>query len=195
MLMIELEQSDSTECYQAFFFFLRLNLKTFIVLLETLQGELRRRTGASHRSSKQTAIALLTPVVRRLLGGLRNYSSWLGSNVTLLVAEIGDTTVQTQVKELWRVYAKTLTSVAAAFPTSELPNLDYLLEEDEDSLGFSPFDWEHARRRYVVDDASMQTKPRWHEPGVQRLDPNREMLARVREFLTDGLALVVDKVC
>ncbi|KAI9883026.1 MAG: 60S ribosomal protein L2A [Watsoniomyces obsoletus] len=185
------EQSDSTECYQAFFFFLRLNLKTFIVLLETLRGDLhsRRERGSSTPSS----MALLTPVVRRLLPGLRNYSSWLGSNVALLVAGIGDETVQRQVKELWRTYATTLTLIAAAFPTNELPSVDYLLDEDVDTLGFSPFDSEQARRRYVIDGNGQKTKPRWEEPGVRRLDANREMLARVREFLTDGLSLVVGK--
>ena len=98
-----------------------------------------------------------------------------------------------QIAEFWKIYANTLTLLALTFEVVSLPDIDYLLEEDEETLGFAPLDQEAVSRRYL--DANGQRKPRMHNEGVERSHPNIEMLYRIREFVIDGLDLVVGNVC
>lgn len=139
----------------------------------------------------------VTAVARRVLPALRQYSSWLVSNAALLVAEVGDTSLNVQIKELWKIYASTLTLLATTFPVSELPRIEYLLEEDVDTLGFKPFTNDRTWKRYFQDQnrETRNRKPKWNDRGVERQHPNVEMLGRIRDFLVDGLTLATDEVC
>lgn len=138
----------------------------------------------------------VTAVARRILPALRHYSSWLVSNAALLVAEVGDTSLNVQIKELWKIYANTLTLLAATFPVSDLPNIEYLLEEDVDTVGFKPFTNDRTWKRYFNDEKQepRDRKPKWNDRGVERHHPNIEMLGRIRDFLIDGLTLATDEV-
>ncbi len=195
MLLISTEQ-DSVENREAFYFFLRLNVKTFFTLLQLLQPELEGVIGddvdALDGDHPNNDTEKITAVARRILPGLRHYSSWLLSRAVLLASIGDDSSLTVQIKELWREYANTLTLIASTFlePT-KLPVVEYLLEEDEDTIGFKPFDSPHIRSRYYADDV---LKPKYHDPGVERSHPNIEMLVRVREFLNDGLELACYKV-
>lgn len=160
-------------------------MKFFFTLLQVLSLELERfvnKTGSSSGSAK------LTAVTRRLLPGLRHYSSWLIANAVIVASQVGDTLLHVQIKEFWQIYASTLTLLASTFPVAELPSIGYLLPEDEDTLGFKPFDHDDLRQRYCSEDLISQ-KPRWHDQGVQRHHPNVEMYGRVRDLLTDGMLL------
>ena len=152
--------------------------------LERCSGEDEQKVNAVPKSGSSK----ITAVTRRILPGLRQYSSWLMSNAEILAAEVGDTSLNTQIKDLWKIYAKTLTLLTSTFSVSSLPLVDYLLEEDEDTLGFKPFLAKHSELRYFGNDGVSQ-KPKWHDKGVQRNHPNVEMLARIRGFLTDGMFL------
>ena len=183
---------------QAYFFFQRLNVSTFFALLQLLQPELERFTNdedAIEKASPRSANGSdrITAVARRILPGLRHYSSWLISNTSFLLAQVGDTSLTVQIKEMWKIYANTLTLLAATFPVSALPSVDYLLDEDEDTLGFKPFNNGRTRRRYFRPEDE-KPKLKWHGSGVERHHPNVEMLGRVRDFLTDGLELALDEV-
>ncbi|KAI9779136.1 MAG: hypothetical protein M1839_007671 [Geoglossum umbratile] len=184
---------DSQTNFQAFFYFLRLNVKTLFTLLQVLQPELEWLVtddtvldGTRHCNGSEK----VTAVARRILPSLRNYSSWIIANSALLVAQVGDTSLNVQIKELWKIYANSLTLLAATFPAEDLPSVEYLLEEDEDTIGFNPLDVERVKRRYFQESGAR--KPRWHDHGVDRYHPNMEMLARIRGLLTDGLELALD---
>ena len=90
------------------------------------------------------------------------------------------------------MYAATLTLLASVFHVDELETvkLDYLLDEDERTIGFLPFRHKIASRRYYKEDGVSQ-KPRHYDSdsGVQRHHPMKEMLGRVRDFLADGKLL------
>lgn len=125
----------------------------------------------------------------RVLPGLRHYSSWLITNGAILAAGVGDTVLTVQVKELWKTYANALTLLVATFPVSQLPPpVEYLLEEDEDTLGFKPFINEITQRRYHDEETGYQ-KPKWHDRGVHRHHPNVEMLGRIRDLLADAMVM------
>jgi len=166
-----------------------------------LQPELERFAGEENTNADPgrptTGLDKVTAVARRVLPALRQYSSWLVSNAAVLVAEVGDTSLNVQIKELWKSYASTLTLLATTFPVSELPSIDYLLEEDVDTLGFKPFTNDRTWKRYFQDQRrdTRDRKPKWNDRGVERHHPNVEMLGRIRDFLVDGLTLATDEVC
>ena len=183
---------------QSYLFFLRLNVRTFFALLQTLQPELERIAMEDDctdldGNSKSDISAKITAVARRVLPALRHYRSWLKSNIAMVTAEIGETSVTIQIKELWKIYATTLTLLVASFEVAELPEIPYLLVEDEDTLGFKPFGDEHSRSensRYF-NRGTGSPKPRFSENGVERCHPNQEMLGRIKDFLADGVYLAV----
>lgn len=165
-------------------------------LLQILQSELECFAGSEpdqDRNMSSQRSEKITVVARRVLPGLRQYSSWLTCNSGLLVAQVGDTAINVQVKELWKTYANTLTLIAATFSASDLPAIEYLLEEDEDTLGFKPFELDSVQKRYANQETGV-FKPLFHAESVKRQHPNLEMLGRIRDFLTDGLLLALDEV-
>ncbi|KAJ5689156.1 hypothetical protein N7462_003548, partial [Penicillium macrosclerotiorum] len=176
-------------------FFQRINVKTFFTFLQILLVELERFAAedSSSTSSKEhkNGPDKVTVVARRILPALRNYSSWLLTTSDFLVAqkEEKDSSLSIQIKEFWKIYAGTLTLLASTFDVVHLPEIDYLLEEDEESLGFAPLDQAATSRRYI--GVGNKLKPRMNDPGVERSHPNIEMLYRIREFVIDGLDLVV----
>ena len=183
------------EASQAFFFFLRLNVKTFFTLLQVLQPELERFVVEEGNTTLDGPDVggpeRISAVTRRVLPGLRHYSSWLANRSAFLVAQTGDNSLNIQVKEMWKVYANSLTLLAATFPVDSLPSVDYLLPEDEETLGFGPFGTDSARSRYYNGE---EIKPRSGDVGVERQHLTTEMLARVRDFLADGVKLALDEV-
>jgi hypothetical protein len=173
-------------------FFQRINVKTFFTLLQVLLAELERLATEDSENTDMTAGSdKVTAVTRRILPALRHYSSWLLSNSGSLLAqkEEKDTPLSIQITEFWKIYANTLTLLASTFDVTRLPEVEYLLGEDEETLGFKPLINEATVRRYQ--DTNGQQKP---HPGVERSHPNIEMLYRIREFVIDGLDLIVSNV-
>ncbi|OQD88244.1 hypothetical protein PENANT_c004G09597 [Penicillium antarcticum] len=174
-------------------FFQRINVKTFFTLLQILLVELERTASFEDSNGKDALPSpdKVTVVARRILPALRHYSSWLLTNSQSLAEQKDekDSALSIQIKEFWKIYAGTLSLLASSFDVVSLPEIDYLLEEDEESLGFAPLDQGATSRRYV--GGGDQAKPRMHDLGVERSHPNMEMLYRIREFVIDGLDLVV----
>lgn len=143
-------------------------------------------------SSKSPGI---TAVTRRVLPALRQYSSWLLFNAEILLeAQVGDNVLNVQIRELWKIYATTLTILTSTFADCELPEVEYLLDEDEDTFGFKPLDNEHTKRKYYNGFNLDVQKPKYHDRGIQRHHPNVEMLGRIRDLLTDGMIQQSDDV-
>lgn len=183
--------TGSVEIVQSFFFLQRVNVTTFFTLLQVLLPELERSANEDLQiNDSGSNSAKLTAVIRRVLPSLRHYSSWLIANAAILVAHVGDSQLNVQIQELWKIYASALTLLVSTFPVKTLQaSIEYLLEEDEDTLGFKPFDNKSTRSRYYTTDTGSQ-KPRWHDRGVNRHHPNLEMLGRIRDFLTNGMVLL-----
>jgi hypothetical protein len=125
-----------------------------------------------------------------VLPALRHYSSWLRSTSPTLDKQT-DETVVVHVRELWKRYAEALTVLTTTFDIAELPSVDYLLEEDLDTLNFTPLASGITGDRYREDG---HIKPKIGDAGVQRLHPNQEMLARVRGLVLDGIQIVMGDV-
>ncbi|KAF2138144.1 uncharacterized protein K452DRAFT_277928 [Aplosporella prunicola CBS 121167] len=189
------EGHTAPENVRSYFYFLRLNVKTFFRLLQILQPELERLTGEDVNATEQSEELSdkVTVVARRILPGLRLYSSWFTNNWKFLSADLDNfegSISKVEVRELWKAYAETLTLLASAFPADRLPAEQYLLEEDVDTLGFRP----------LISDKTLKTwyygadlKPKWSDEGLKRSHPNVEMVMRIRDFLIDGLELTQDE--
>lgn len=177
-------------------FFQRINVKTYFTLLQILLAEIERfAVEDPNNNNKDAKVGAdrVTVVARRILPALRNYSSWLLTVSAYLVAyKEKDTPLAVQLTEFWKIYANTLTLLASTFDVVHLPEVEYLLEEDEETLCFMPLSKGTTSRRYL--DANGRPKPSINDPGVERHHPNIEMLYRIREFVIDGLDLVVGNV-
>ncbi|KAF2622521.1 hypothetical protein BU25DRAFT_425688 [Macroventuria anomochaeta] len=174
---------------RTYFYFLRLNVKTFFILLQVLQPELERLSEAddvTHQNgdSARQLSDKITAVARRILPGLRLYSTWFARYWQVLNANIADTLTTVDVQELWKAYAATLTLLTSSFPVDQLPRENYMLEEDTDTIGFQPLMSPDTMKVWYNGEA---LKPKWTE--VERNHPNVEMLMRIKDLLIDGLLL------
>ncbi|KAF1998432.1 hypothetical protein P154DRAFT_252341 [Amniculicola lignicola CBS 123094] len=188
---IQMQASTPPEnIMRTYFYYLRLNVKTFFTLLQIFQPELERLSEGedvtrqngdheTHLSDKITAVA------RRILPGLRLYSAWFARYWHVLNANVADTLTTVEVQELWKAYAGTLTLLASSFPVDQLPQDNYMLEEDTDTIGFQPLISQETTKLWYKDDGTMKEK--WTD--LERNHPNIEMLMRVRDLLIDGLHL------
>lgn len=180
---------------QSYFFFLRLNIKFFLTLLESFRKHLETISSNDEGHSTKDALGKkLTDQARHTLPCLRLYSTWLLSNAHIVAAGVGDETLLQTTKQFWNAYAATLSAITAAFPFPELPEVGYQLEEDVDAFGFQPLDSERTRKLWCS-PGSTELKPKFSDPELCRVDLDTEMLARVRELLFDALLLAVDNVC
>ncbi|KAF2683675.1 hypothetical protein K458DRAFT_389592 [Lentithecium fluviatile CBS 122367] len=173
---------------KTYFYFLRLNVKTFFTLLQVLQPELERLSeglDVTQNGDRTPQLSdKITLVARRVLPGLRLYSTWFIRFWEVLNANIADTLTKVEVQELWRSYAETLTLLASSFPAQELPVDDYMLEEDTDTIGFQPLMGPETTKLWYNDHGM---KEKWTD--LERNHPNIEMLMRVRGLLVDGVLL------
>ncbi|KAL9128897.1 MAG: hypothetical protein Q9217_002519 [Psora testacea] len=187
------EDPQSVDLLQSLLCFMRLNIGTFSALLHVLESELELSGDNSPRATNKnpSASAKLTARVRRVLPSLGQYSSWLISQAAILAGETADASLNASAGELGNLYVRVINLLITVFSISDLPCVDYLLEENEETIGFAPLDgpeYDRMKRRYYVDDF-VTRKPKSHDKGVKRLHPPNEMLARVRDLLEDGLYL------
>lgn len=173
---------------RTYFYYLRLNVKTFFTLLQILQSELERLSeGDDVTQNGDHAPQLsdkITVVARRVLPGLRLYSTWFSRYWHVLNANVADTLTTVEVQELWKAYAATLSLLASSFPAGQLPGDNYMLEEDAETIGFQPLVCPDTMKLWY-NEATLKPKP----TDLERNHPNIEMLMRVKDLLIDGLQL------
>jgi len=155
------------------------------LLLDDLQ-QLARAGDAGPENPSKSSVPL-PAVSRRILPHLRLYSAWFLSNVHLLLLGATDS-LSIQVQELWQVYAEALSLLVATFPVLKLPELSYLLEEDQDTLSFTPFSDLVREQRYKNADGTIKSV------ASDKRDPELEMLHRIRDLVKDGAYLCRHRV-
>ncbi|KAL8830698.1 MAG: hypothetical protein Q9170_005626, partial [Blastenia crenularia] len=169
----------------AFKLFQRLNVQTFSVLLQLFQAE--RQSRATTESSADST-GILSPVVRRLLPSLRYCQYWLLSRAALLSAHLEEPKMQSLLQQFWTHYIEVLTVILSNIRFDDLPRLEYLLEEDGETIGFRPLQEDNLQQKYLTPNSTFR-KPKCHEQGVKRHHPNIEMLCRLRDFVEDAIQL------
>ena len=175
-------------------YLLKLNVKTLDTMLALFSNELDKMNSPAYGfnvpSLPRKADDKVSVVMRRLLPSLVNYSSWL---LTVAPGFTNHTSgdgpfphaFANNVTGLWTTYAKVMSKLVNMFQPGDLPEIDYLLEEDEETIGFKPFQNRRLRSRYILGN---HRKP--DSGSVARHHPSKEMLGRVRRIITDGQQLV-----
>ncbi|KAF2462015.1 hypothetical protein BDY21DRAFT_368154 [Lineolata rhizophorae] len=180
----------SQRAFNSFFYYMRLNVRTFITLLQIFQGELEHTKGtATGGSEENRQLALadnITIVARRILPGLRLYSAWMLHNIEILSSQAGESPEN---KELWRAYSNTLTLLSSTFPAECLPTADYMMEEDAETVGFVPLEGPETMRIWYNGD---QLRLKVTDSSIERHHPNVEMLVRIRDLVADGVDIAVN---
>ena len=172
---------------QVYYLLQRLSLRTFSTILSVLRLELE----SLEPDKISQELDKLTVVMRHILPSLRFCVSWIASHSEL--KEINHDTLSEDRAEMWQNFTSVLTLLAAKFRVDGLPLIEYMLQEDEDTIGFLPLESERAAQRYCFLGTN-DPKPSVHSKTVQRHHPSHEMLSRVRDILTDVVKLVVDPV-
>ena len=175
-----------------------LNVRTFCEILRDLQTELNQlvcNSRPSNSSEDSHGSAKLSTKLRRIVPWLRLYSAWLLPQAAILAGATPYLSLNLHAAELGVSFAQVLELLRASFLLSNLPNPDYLLEEDENTVGFLPLDSGHERikDRYQYPDTDTR-KPHWYDEGVRRLHPTGEMLSRIQDIFLDGFSLVFQGV-
>lgn len=189
---VRLARSGADELFQAYCFFLRLNIRMLFMLLQLLQPELDIATHDSdtpdvNHGKAASPAETITAVTRRILPALRQYSTWLVAAAPVIVSQVGSSSINVHIREMWSMYCTTLSLLVTAFPVAQLPDVDYLLEEDAATVGFKPFRDCKDCQTHTNPDGSV--KQRSTDPDVERFHPNVEMSARIRGILRDGMLL------
>ena len=188
----------TAEAIQSFYFFLRLNVRFLHVLLQTLHPEIESSISGQDLPNggddpmPNNSRQMFSATARRILPALRQYSTWLvsQSNIIINVPDNAQIQLHMHIKAMWSLYAEVMSRVVKFFPTGDLPTVNYLLKEDEDTIGFKPFrDPEIACESNLYVDGNDNLKHRLSDRGVKRSPPDTEMLARVRDILLCALTL------
>lgn len=140
-------------------------------------------------SPPSTSHERITVVSRRVLPSLRQYSVWLVTRAQLLV-DLDTGATRLHIHEMWKVYADILAQLANIFPPSDITPIQYLLEEDENTIGFNPLRSPQlplASNLYSLDSGKL--KSRTTDLGTARHHPNVEMRGRIRDIIICGLVL------
>ncbi|RDL35046.1 uncharacterized protein BP5553_06977 [Venustampulla echinocandica] len=198
LVLTKSKEGPSEADIRSFYFCLAFNIRMLSMLLQVLKPELEDTAAAGslpqHEPLPNQSQGNITAVTRRVLPALRQYSVWLVSQVDFIVANLKIGPLSMHSREMWKIYADVLTRLANLFPAESLPSINYLLEEDESTVGFKPLrdpQLPHACNVYAANDSG-SLKPSMTDTGIKRQSPDVEMLARVRDILLCGLVLQGD---
>lgn len=175
---------------QSYLFFLRLNIRTFNVLLHIFQEELaellNKHDNVTDRNP-QSSVPQTTTKMERILPALRLYTLWLRKNVAVVACSV-DSALGILQQKFWISFAQCLSLTAEVFPAETLSEVSRMFEEDVDTIGFKPLQCDQNK------DVWVEAKLGQHETFESGRDMSREMLARVRDLLVTGLKLAFDEV-
>lgn len=182
----------SQELSRSYHFILALNIRMTFMLLHVLEPELEDQSYCSDISADTTPTSShekVTAIARRVLPALRHYSIWLVSEgAGFIISNVGNVVIHA--KELWKMYANVLTRLIAFYPIESLLPVNYLLDEDEITIGFKPLrDSAVPQDLSPYHDENGVLKPHVTDSGSKRSLPNEEMKARVRDIVICSLIL------
>ena len=193
-LIYLLEDQHKEESLKAYLFYLEINIMFFRSLLSLLSDELDNSAFNQTERKAMTELevaAFLTPVTKVLLPALRLYSTWFKKNWVYLTARMAESTLSSQISELWCIYARVLSLLASLYPKKHVPDVDYMLEEEVDIIGFIPL---FPDKMIEMSRNETAQRAKFSDKGVERLSPDIEMLSRIRELIVDGVQISNESV-
>ena len=163
-----------------------INVRFSAILFETLANEIESAQGVIDGLEDPVSFAKrLLLRAAHLLRPIRIYSLWMLKNCEALAKDLGD--IDTQ--KAWTSFARLLTILANRVQVKNLPTVDYLLEYDQETMGFLPLICKKTERIWKNGEAYKLAN---HE-GISKLTPEMEVLVCVRDLLINGLELTSDE--
>lgn len=181
---------DIEENLQSYFKFYAICIRFSCTLLESFQEKLQRIRETLQAALVKNNTDILRPL-EPILPLIRLMMLWAVANKAVLVSSVSTEMSQLQ-GQFWQVLAKCLHLAAITCDLQTLAEVDYMLEEDEDSIAFGPMLSIDTRRVWYDDSGSL--RKRWHnkQRGADR--SSAELLARMRYFLEVGMRFSTDEV-
>ncbi|OAL35497.1 hypothetical protein AYO20_05116 [Fonsecaea nubica] len=184
-LAAEKSATQNVKGTRSFEIFQSFNVKTFFLLLRILLDELQELTKSTTNKHDATEDLPQVPrVMRRMLPHLRLYSGWLLTTIELLLAS---ESLVVSLRQVWPLYVNVLNVLLQTFPPKAGLQIQYLLDEDVDTRGFSAF------RPFVqmtrLCDRTGATKQMHSDAAFGPRNPEQEMLYRLKCLVTDGMLL------
>ncbi|KAF2148387.1 hypothetical protein K461DRAFT_297810 [Myriangium duriaei CBS 260.36] len=192
--LIRLTDADITSqipILQAFYFYQRLNVKTFNLLMTIWTKLLGSGVISGILSSDDHGPKQAAHLISTILPALRTYCRWLAASSRFLLPESIDANLKDMGNELWSNYAVMLSVTIASHPIRDLPQVIYQLEEDADVSGFQPLDTQETEFVWHCDDG--QPKLKHNDAQVRRNSANAETMARIRDIQIIGLHLAAQE--
>lgn len=181
----KLDEEHLRNC-QSFYLVQRFNIETFSALLKILARELDTTLQSGTDDTQIADRQAASTSIRRILPHLRQYSSWLLTNIKL-VLEPRHASTRKCTERLWKSYIQALNMLLKAYPIKTIAEIHHLLEEDEDTLAFAPFSDKVGGWRYRNEvDA---TKPAFISSTQSQRPVEDETQFRARELVVDALRL------
>ena len=97
------------------------------------------------------------------------------------------------VRDFWAFYTEAMSLLLSATKVNDLPPLEYLLEEDVDTIGFRPLQQMQMQRKLAVSESFLR-RASLCEVIVKRQPAHIEMQYRIRDLLDDALELTENDV-
>ena len=160
---------------------MRFNIRFFYELLQILESELNGQRGLSSK-------------VHRVIPWIRHYSAWLLSQSAILAGGTPESSLNLHITNLGSLYARSLNLLRSSFSVTDLPEIEYLLEEDGDAVGFAPLEssgCDRIKQRYYRNGLR---KPHWYDKRIKQQQSRDEMFSRIQDIIADGAYLVTQEV-
>lgn len=158
-----------------------LNISTFTMLFELLAEELQ--------GTRADGIGI-SPLTRRLLPLLRLYNGWLLTDLPRLLETetLNAAAYGWQIGKVWTSYTAALTALVSHFDILHLSQVPYLLEEDQETIAFTPFS-DIVRKLHLEDSTGSLKQNRADYALSESFAPDHEMEFRIRALVQVGVHL------
>ncbi|KAK9462069.1 uncharacterized protein V1516DRAFT_673662 [Lipomyces oligophaga] len=174
--------------FNCFKLLLSLIFKFMSLMWTALEVELKsKRERFGTAEVRENGLSLTS---RRLLVGLRIYSTWLRGNISELLA-VDELRSEIVSDPFWKVYCSALVELSSIYTSTVVIDSDSLLKEDVELLGFLPC----RRGLSSIRQRAEQMTFDEIEESVSKLHPNSEIDLRIADILDDAISTTrVDKV-
>lgn len=171
--------------------FLQLSLRCICVLLASVQQQFEQHAGSRASNGHRQIGEILPEALQNNLQLLRLAMMWSTKNITVLTNAVSPEVDPLQLK-FWHTLARCLALAASSCDTTSLLDLDYMLEEDEDTIAFEPLVSGETRLIWYSENGRLRSK--WHSLLNGARTSSQESSARLRYLLKAGMEFATDEV-
>ena len=195
----------ASETDRAYFTYLRFNLRILLALLQHTDAtldEIFREDLATDVSQNIQVANRETKAAQSCLRLLHLHCFWLTAHAGDISGRSlegsSDPTIPLLAQDVWRIFTAVLNRLVDRFEVNGIEILDYLLNEEELCLGIVSVQSDHTAQSWYIDGKvkkrASEIQNLLNEEKSSRTRQRLEMLARIRDIVTQGVWLAVQEV-